>query len=119
MSRAARKLRDDDAAGVFSALGDGTRLGLVQRLKDGKPRTATELAEATPVTRQAVMKHLRVLEDAGLVVHQVEGRAVLYALEPERLDAARAFLDAISAAWDRRLERLRALVEEEPPAKRR
>jgi DNA-binding transcriptional ArsR family regulator len=113
MSKARRKLRDDDAAGVFFALGDVTRLGLVQRLKDGRPRTATELAADGPVTRQAVMKHLRVLEGAGLVAHRVDGRAVLYVLEPARLDAAGAFLDAISAAWDRRIERLRALVEED------
>src|SRR4051794_39263505 len=113
MSKPRRKLREDDAADVFSALGDGTRLGLVQRLKDGRPRTATELSENVPVTRQAVMKHLRMLEDAGLVAHRPDGRAVLYVLEPARLDAARAFLDAISAEWDRRVERLRALVEED------
>jgi DNA-binding transcriptional ArsR family regulator len=113
MSKPRRKLRDDAAADVFFALGDDTRLGIVQRLKDCRPRTATELAAGTPVTRQAVMKHLRVLEGAGLVVHHVDGRAVLYALEPARLDAARAFLEAISAAWDRRIERLRALVEED------
>jgi DNA-binding transcriptional ArsR family regulator len=113
MSRPSRKLRHDDAAEVFFALGDGTRLGLVQRLKDGRPRTATDLAADLPVTRQAIMKHLRVLEGAGLVDHRVEGRAVLYVLEPARLGAARAFLEAISAEWDRRIERLRALVEDE------
>lgn len=113
MSKPVRKLRVDDAADLFFALGDGTRLGLVQRLKDGRARTATELAERGPVTRQAIMKHLRVLEGAGLVAHHTEGRAVRYALEPERLEAARAFLDAISAEWDRRIERLRALVEGE------
>jgi DNA-binding transcriptional ArsR family regulator len=113
MSKPRKKLRDDAAADVFFALGDGTRLGLVQRLKDGLPRTATELAADLPVTRQAVMKHLHVLEGAGLVAHHVEGRAVLYVLDPARLDAARAFLDAISAEWDRRVARLRALVEED------
>ena|SRR6185312_15303124 len=113
MSSPRRKLRDDDAAGVFSALGDGTRLTLVQRLTDGGPRTATELAADLPVTRQAVGKHLKVLEDAGLVAHRAEGRAVLYELDPARLSAARAYLDTISAAWDRRIERLRALVEDD------
>jgi DNA-binding transcriptional ArsR family regulator len=111
MSSARRKLRAGDAADVFAALGDGTRLGLVQRLTDGGPRTATELAAGLPVTRQAVGKHLKVLEDAGLVAHRAEGRAVLYELDPARVEAARAFLDALSAAWDRRLDRLRALVE--------
>jgi DNA-binding transcriptional ArsR family regulator len=113
MSKPARRLRVDDAADVFSALGDATRLGLVQRLKDGRARTATELAERGPVTRQAVMKHLRVLEGAGLVAHHNEGRAVLYVLDPKRLETARAFLEAISAEWDRRIERLRALVEDD------
>lgn len=57
------------------------------------------------------MKHLQVLEGAGLVRHEKCRREVLYALEPERLTEARAFIDAISASWDRAIERLRKLVE--------
>jgi DNA-binding transcriptional ArsR family regulator len=64
------------------------------------------------VTRQAIVKHLQVLEGAGLVTHKKRGREVLYALEPRRLGEARAFLDAVSAGWDRAIERLRELVEQ-------
>ena len=63
------------------------------------------------------MKHLQVLEDAGLVTHERHGREVLYALEAQRLDQARAFLESISAGWDRAIERLRRLVEEPSPAR--
>ncbi|MBW8889715.1 MAG: winged helix-turn-helix transcriptional regulator [Fibrobacteres bacterium] len=107
------------AAGVFSALGDGTRLELLRRLGAG-PLSATSLAERAPVTRQAVVKHLRVLESAGLVKHEKLGREVLFALEPRRIEDARAYLDAVSAGWDKAIERLRLLVEEpaNPVAKR-
>jgi DNA-binding transcriptional ArsR family regulator len=58
------------------------------------------------------VKHLHVLEGAGLVTYEKRGREVLYALEPRRLEEARAFLDAVSAGWDRAIERLRQMVEE-------
>ncbi len=61
---------------------------------------------------QAIVKHLQVLEGAGLVASEKRGREVLYALQPERLDDARAFIDDVSASWDRAITRLRALVEE-------
>lgn len=99
------------AATLFSALGDRTRLSLVRRLAALGALSATALAGGADVSRQAIVKHLRVLEDAGLVTHERRGREVLYALAPERLDDARAYLDAVSATWDRAIERLRALVE--------
>ena len=111
MARSA--LRSDDAAAVFAALGDDTRLALVKSLGDGTARTATELAADLPITRQAVVKHLRVLEGAGLVVNERRGREVLYVLDGGRVDEARAFLDAVSARWDRAIARLRTLVEED------
>lgn len=98
------------AAAVFFALGDDTRLSIVRKLGAG-PRSATELADGARVTRQAITKHLHVLEDAGLVERTKSGREVLYALEGQRLEDARTFLDAISAGWDRALARLRAQVE--------
>lgn len=107
---------------MFFALGDGTRLALVTRLGAGEALSATALAAGAPVTRQAIVKHLQVLEGAGLVTHEKRGREVLYALEARRLEQARAFLDAVSARWDRALERLRVLVEDgapEPPRRRR
>jgi len=107
MSRA----RERAAAAVFFALGDGTRLSVVQKLADGA-KSATALSEGAGVTRQAIVKHLRVLEDAGLVSAEKRGREVVYSLETRRLAEAREFLSGISAGWDRALERLRRLVEE-------
>jgi DNA-binding transcriptional ArsR family regulator len=99
------------AAGVFFALGDPTRLSVVRKLGAAGALSATALAGGAEVTRQAIVKHLQVLEGAGLVTHEKRGREVLYALEPERLADARAFLDAVSASWDRAIARLRQLVE--------
>lgn len=114
------KARERAAARVFSALGDGTRLSLVRTLGTRGALSATALSGGARVTRQAIVKHLRVLEGAGLLSHEKRGREVLYALEPERLDDARVYLDAVSARWDRALERLRRLVEEpSPPSTRR
>ena len=100
---------------MFFALGDGTRLSVVTKLGAGGAMSATALSEGANVTRQAIVKHLQVLEGAGLVTHEKRGREVLYALEPHRLGDARAFLDGISAGWDRAIDRLRLLVEEPPP----
>lgn len=108
MSRA----REQAAADVFFALGDPTRLSLVKKLGSGGALSATALSDGAKVTRQAIVKHLTVLEGAGLVTHEKRGREVLYALEPVRLEDARAFLDGISASWDRAIERLRRIVEE-------
>jgi DNA-binding transcriptional ArsR family regulator len=113
------KRPERDVAGVFFALGDGTRLSLVNRLGTGGALSATALADGARVTRQAIVKHLQVLEDAGLVSHERRGREVLYTLEADRLTDAREFLDGISAAWDRAIARLRLLVEDPPRPRRR
>ena len=105
-------VRERAVADVFFALGDGTRLSVVRKLGAGGALSATALSEGAQVTRQAIVKHLQVLEGARLVTHEKRGREVLYALEPVRLDDARAFLDAISESWDRAIERLRRLVED-------
>lgn len=99
------------AASLFSALGDDTRLALVRKLGDGLARSATQLSGGARVTRQAIMKHLAVLEAAGLVTHVKHGREVLYTLQADRFDDGRRFLDEISAGWDRAIERLRRHVE--------
>lgn len=99
---------------VFFALGDETRLSLMRKLGAGTALSATVLSDDVPVTRQAIVKHLQVLDGAGLVVHQRCGREVLYTLEPRRLEEAQSFLEAISADWDRALARLRHMVEERP-----
>lgn len=105
------KARDRAAVDIFFALGDGTRVAVVRKLGSGGATTATALSDGAKVTRQAIVKHLQVLEGAGLVTSEKRGREVLYALEPERFDAARDFLDDVSLSWDRALERLRRLVE--------
>ncbi|MEW6273257.1 MAG: metalloregulator ArsR/SmtB family transcription factor [Thermodesulfobacteriota bacterium] len=112
MSRGTSSARDRAVADVFFALGDGTRLSVVEKLGAAGALSATGLSGGARVSRQAIVKHLRVLEDAGLVSHERRGREVLYALVPQRLDDARTFLDSVSSSWDRALERLRRLVEE-------
>lgn len=100
-----------EPAALFAALADPTRLALVERLADGAARPIVALAAGSAVTRQAITKHLGVLKDAGLVARRPAGRETLYALRPERLDEARAWLDSIGAQWDDALARLKAHVE--------
>ena len=107
----ARK-RTKDPAPVFAALGDTTRLKLVSRLGDGAPRSITQLADGFDVTRQAITKHLRVLEDADLVRCTRVGRETRYTLRPRSVDAASAYLERVSMQWDAAVERLRRVVEE-------
>ena len=78
--------------------------------------SATALSAKASVTRQAVTKHLRVLEGAGLVTHKRRGREVLHVLETKRFSEASTFLDTISTGWDRSLDRLRELVESPDPS---
>src|SRR5262245_19282614 len=112
------KAREQVAADVFFSLGDRTRLSVVRKLGAGGARSATALSDGAQVTRQATVKPLPVPEAAALVTHAKRGREVLYAREPQRRDEARAFLDAVSAGWDRAIERLRQLVEQpEQPAR--
>lgn len=103
-------------ANVFFALGDGTRLSVVRKLSAEGGLSATALSDGASVTRQAIVKHLQVLEGAGLVTHEKRGREVLYALDGGKLLEARAFIDGVSAGWDRAIDRLRRLVEEPDPA---
>ena len=118
-SSAARRAPFDDAAPVFAALGDPTRLRLVSRLCAGGPMSITALAAGADVTRQAVTKHLTVLERAGLARGARLGRERVWELEQRRLAEARRCLDRISDQWDVALDRLRALVETERPRVRR
>jgi DNA-binding transcriptional ArsR family regulator len=101
-----------DAAPIFAALGDETRLGLVARLSAGNRMSITRLTDGTDVTRQAVTRHLVVLEQAGLVRGTRHGRERLWELEPARIELARRSLDQISRWWDEKLLALKAKVEE-------
>lgn len=96
---------------VFAALGDETRLRLVARMCRTGPASITGLTAGAGVSRQAVTKHLHVLESAGLVRSERLGRETRWRLRPEALDDAHASLDRISAAWDEALGRLRKHVE--------
>jgi DNA-binding transcriptional ArsR family regulator len=110
MSSASAPARADPAP-VFAALGDRTRLSLLMTLSDGRTRSIATLSAQTNLTRQAVTKHLGVLEGAGLVSSARSGRESLYAYRPEQIAAARSYLDAVSAQWDEALGRLRSFVE--------
>ena len=101
----------DEAAPIFFALGDETRLRIVGRLCGSGPSSIARLSAGLPVTRQAVRKHLRVLEDAGLVHARRRGRESVWQIETEQIEQARRCLADISQQWDTALERLRRLVE--------
>jgi DNA-binding transcriptional ArsR family regulator len=99
-----------ETAPVFAALGDATRLQIVIRLCDG-PLSIVRLTEGSRVSRQAISKHLRALEEVGLVLSDRSGRERIWALQTQRLADARRYLDDISSQWDQAIERLRAFVE--------
>ena len=103
------------AAPLFAALGDPTRLRIVARLCSGGPLSIARLTEGASVTRQAVTKHLRALEAAGLVSSGRAGRERIWELRTRRLSEVRSYLDQISSQWDRALERLHAHVEVQRP----
>jgi DNA-binding transcriptional ArsR family regulator len=98
-------------APVFAALGHRTRLALVHRLSSGRPCSISTLTEGSRLTRQAVTKHLRVLEHAGIVRSIQAGRENLFAYDPEPVAELRDYLDLISTQWDQTLARLQAFVE--------
>jgi len=100
-----------DAAPVFAALGDRTRLDLVLALGERGPSTASRLAAERPVTRQAVEKHLAILDAAGLVRSERHGRERVWRVEPAALATTGALLRDASERWDAALNRLRAYVE--------
>lgn len=102
-------LAEDDA--LWAAVADPTRRRVLDALLERGAMTTTALAESLPVTRQAVAKHLVVLNRVGLVEGQRRGREVRYAVQPERLDAASAAMACVAAQWDRRLVRIKRLAE--------
>lgn len=98
-------------ASIFAALGDETRLALLAELTKGEPQSIARLTEGTRLTRQAITKHLRVLEGVGVVRSVRSGRESLFALQPKPLVDARTYLDHVSRQWDSALARLKVLVE--------
>jgi len=104
--------RAQEAAPLFAALGDATRLQLLMRLSASGPESIAQMSEKSAVTRQAITKHLQVLADAGLVTGERRGREHIWRLRPQRLRDVHAHLDRISQQWEDALERLRAFVED-------
>jgi DNA-binding transcriptional ArsR family regulator len=103
--------RSASAATLFAALGDPTRLALVARLSDGSRHSIAQLSEGQPLTRQAISKHLRVLEVARIVRSERAGRESLFVLDPQPIEELRRFIDMVSAQWDVALSRLKSFVE--------
>ncbi len=96
------------AAPLFAALGDPTRLELIARLSRDGPQSISDLTEDATISRQAVTKHLEILEEAGLTRSRREGRERIFALRPQRLAVAHRYLDQIGRQWDAALDRLQA-----------
>jgi DNA-binding transcriptional ArsR family regulator len=108
----ATRAAQPDPASMFAALGDPTRLSLIGKLSIDARLSISRLAEGSALSRQAVTKHLRVLESAGVVGCERSGRESLYWLEPTPIAEMRAYLDGISRQWDDALARLKAFVED-------
>lgn len=101
---------DGEVGSVLVALADPTRRRLLDLLAEGAA-TATTLAEQLPVSRQAIVKHLAVLDAAGLVVGSRVGREVRYSLRPAGLDATTRWMSSLAADWDRRLAAIKRAAE--------
>jgi DNA-binding transcriptional ArsR family regulator len=112
------RVADGDTDRVFVALADPTRRRLLTSIASVGPVTATALAADLPISRQAVSKHLGILDDAGLVSASRAGRETRYSVTPEPFDDARAWMQRVGSLWDRRLaaldERVRARATRRP-----
>jgi DNA-binding transcriptional ArsR family regulator len=98
-------------APVFAALGDETRLSLMARLCRQSPLSVSQLTERSQITRQGISKHLRVLQDAGIVGSVRVGRENLYEFKPKPIRDIKTYLDDVSSLWDDTLGRLKSFVE--------
>ena len=101
----------DDRDALIAAVTDSTRRQMLDLLLERGESTATSLADSLPVTRQAVSKHLAVLDRAGLVHAPKSGREVRYEVDVSRLDEATRSLAAIASTWDQRLLRIKQIAE--------
>lgn len=99
-------------ASVFAALGDRTRLALVAKLAGAqKPYSISQLTKGSRLSRQAISKHLRVLETAGMVQSVRTGRENLFEFNPHPIEGIKEYLDFVSEQWDQALSRLKSFVE--------
>jgi DNA-binding transcriptional ArsR family regulator len=110
----ARQLNNSERAAIFAALGDETRLMLLAKLCGGRRHSIAQLTEGTRLTRQAVTKHLRVLERARVVHGRRTGRESLFEFDPKPIGEMKEYLEFVSAQWDAALGRLKNFVEANP-----
>jgi DNA-binding transcriptional ArsR family regulator len=113
MSQPRRRDEFRKRASIFAALGDETRLSLVGKLAGAPPQSISRLCEGSSLTRQAIAKHLRVLEGAGIVRGARAGRESQFALRPEPFRELQSYLERVSSQWDEALTRLKSFVEKE------
>jgi len=97
---------------VFAALGDETRLALVVKLSSGQPHSISQLTEGSRLTRQAITKHLHILESVGIVHSVRRGRESRFEFDPQPIEGIKQYLDFVSEQWDQTLSRLKSLVED-------
>jgi DNA-binding transcriptional ArsR family regulator len=100
------------AALVFAALGDETRLSLVAKLSGGQRYSISQLTEGSRLSRQAITKHLHVLESVGIVHSVRSGRESRFEFDPQPIEGMKEYLDFVSEQWDQALSRLKSFVED-------
>src|SRR5215471_15457075 len=110
--RSSLAAKERSQAPVFAALGDETRLALVAKLSGGQPCSISQLTKGSKLTRQAITKHLRVLESVGIVHSVHAGRESLFEFDPTSIEEMREYLDFVSEQWDEALVRLKAFIED-------
>jgi DNA-binding transcriptional ArsR family regulator len=97
---------------VFAALGDEVRLSLIAKLCAGQPYSISQLTEGTGLTRQAITKHLRVLESVGIVHGVHRGRESLFEFDPKPMEETKKYLNFVSEQWDQALSKLKSFLED-------
>ena len=110
--RSSLAVRGRAYAPIFAALGDETRLLLIAKLSGGQPYSISQLTEGSKLTRQAITKHLRVLESVGIVQSARTGRESLFEFNPQPIEGLKQYLDFVSDQWDQALFRLKSFVED-------
>jgi DNA-binding transcriptional ArsR family regulator len=110
--RSSRAATRRPRAPVFAALGDEVRLSLIAKLCAGQPYSISQLTEGTGLTRQAITKHLRVLESVGIVHGVHRGRESLFEFDPKPMEETKKYLNFVSEQWDQALSRLKSFLED-------
>lgn len=110
-SRSSLAVNRQANAPVFAALGHKARLSLIAKLSAGESRSISQLTAGSNLSRQAITKHLRVLESVEIVHSIHAGREILFELDPQPMEQLRRYLDLVSEHWDQALFRLRSFVE--------